>query len=132
MKIKKISFWILTILFGALMTLSGILYLTQQPAIVQALHQLGYPDYLLRILGTAKLLGVVALLQTRYTVLKEWAYAGFTINLVGAAWSHAANGASIAVPLVLLLILAGSYLIWKQLPDGDHSFNMKKTRLTGI
>ena len=132
MKFKKISFWLLTILFSALMALSSMLYLTQQPAIVQALHQLGYPDYLLKILGTAKLVGVVALLQTRFSVLKEWAYAGFTINLVGATWSHAANGAPITVPLVLLLILAGSYFYWKQMPGSDHSFNMKKTRLSGL
>jgi len=132
MKFEKISFWVLILLFGALMTMSSMLYLTRQPAMVQALHQLGYPEYLLSILGTAKLLGVVALLQTRYAVLKEWAYAGFTINLIGASWSHAATGESPMVPLVLLLILAASYLLWKQGAVSNLTFNMKKTRLTEI
>ncbi|RYY97392.1 MAG: hypothetical protein EOO11_11020 [Chitinophagaceae bacterium] len=48
------------------------------------------------------------------SMLREWAYAGFTINLLGAAWSHAAVGDPVAAPLVLLLLLAGSYLTGKR------------------
>ena len=132
MKYKKIGFWVSTLLFCSLMALSSMLYLTRQPAIVQALHQLGYPDYLLKILGTAKLIGVICLLQTRFTLLKEWAYAGFTINLIGATWSHAARGESILAPVLLLIILAGSYIFWKQEEAPQDSFNRKKTRLPGF
>jgi hypothetical protein len=110
MKYKKISYWILTVIFAGMMLFSSVLYLSHQPAIVQAFHALGYPPYVLGLLGTAKLIGVVSLVQTRFSVLKEWAYAGFTINLVAAAWSHLAMGQPITAPLILFLILAGSYI----------------------
>jgi len=75
---------------------------------------LGYPPYLLTILGTAKLLGALALLQNRLPTLREWAYAGFTINLLGATASHlfAGDPLSIAmVPAALLAPLAVSYIL---------------------
>jgi DoxX-like family len=115
MKYKKIGFWALTIIFAAMMTFSSFLYLTHQPHIVQAMGVLGYPVYLLNLLGTAKIIGVIALLQTRFSTLKEWAYAGFFINLVGASWSHLASGQSITAPLILFVILLGSYFLWKQI-----------------
>jgi hypothetical protein len=132
MKVKKISYWVLTILFSAMMALSSFFYLSQQPAILQALRQLGYPDYLLKILGTAKLIGVISLVQTRFSGLKEWAYAGFTINLIGAIWSHLAMGQAFITPLVGFLILMGSYILWKQLTGNFLTLNMEKTKLTGI
>jgi hypothetical protein len=119
---KKISYWVLTIIFAGLMILSSFLYLSRQPAIVQEIHQLGYPEYMLGILGTAKILGVIALLQTRFNTLKEWAYTGFTINLIGASWSHLALGQAITAPVIILLILAGSYTLRGQFTHGrEHN-----------
>ena len=114
MKYKKISYWILTVLFAGMMTLSSVLYLSHAPAIVQAFHSLGYPDYMLNLLGTAKFIGVIALVQTRFSVLKEWAYAGFTINLIGASWSHLSVGQPFVMPFVSFIILLGSYILWKR------------------
>jgi DoxX-like family len=115
MKYKKIGYWVLTIIFAGMMTFSASLYLSHGPVIVQGFHSLGYPEYILNLLGTAKLVGVISLLQTRFTLLKEWAYAGFSINLVGASWSHLAVGQPIVLPLILFIVLAGSYYFWKQL-----------------
>ena len=42
---------------------------------------LGYPLYLVRILGTAKALGLLAIVTGFSPKLREWAYAGFVINL---------------------------------------------------
>jgi hypothetical protein len=114
MKYKKISYWILTVVFAGMMTLSSVLYLSHAPAVVQGFHSLGYPDFMLNLLGTAKFIGVIALVQTRFPVLKEWAYAGFTINLIGAAWSHLSVGQPIVMPFVLFIILIGSYILWKR------------------
>src|SRR4030095_11341866 len=91
--------------------------LSHAPAIVQAFQSLGYPQYVLNLLGTAKLIGVISLVQTRFSVLKEWAYAGFTINLVAAGWSHLAMGQPVTAPLILLLILAGSYIFRRLMQD---------------
>jgi len=110
MKYKKIIYWTLTVIFAGMMLFSSFLYLSHQPAIVQAFRGLGYPEYILSLLGTAKLIGVISLVQTRFSTLREWAYAGFSINLVAASWSHLAMGQPITAPFILLLILAGSYI----------------------
>jgi DoxX-like family len=115
MKYKKISYWVLTVIFAGMMAFSSALYLSHAPAITKAFQSLGYPSYMLNLLGTAKLIGVIAILQTRFSLLKEWAYAGFTINLIGASWSHLSVGQPMFMPFVLFLVLMGSYILWKQL-----------------
>ena len=76
---------------------------------------LGYPPYLMTLLGILKLLGVVALLAPGFARLKEWAYAGFSFDLIGAAFSFAAAGdptpAGIAPPLLILAVVAVSYVL---------------------
>jgi len=69
--------------------------------------RLGYPVYLLTILGVWKLLGVVAVLIPKFPLLKEWAYAGFFFAMSGAVYSHIASGNSVneIFPPLLLLIL---------------------------
>lgn len=109
---KRTAYWAITGLFAGLMVLSGAMYIAGAPMIREALTHLGYPAYLLAILGGAKLIGAVALLQTRWPVLREWAYAGFTIDLIGAIASHLFTGDPLGaafVPALFLLVLAASY-----------------------
>jgi hypothetical protein len=111
---RTLAFWLFTGAFAALMVVAAAMYLGGSTEVRDTLVALGYPAYILIILGTAKLAGAIALLQGRSTMLREWAYAGFTINLVGAAASHALAGdpASAALkPAVLLLPLAASYAL---------------------
>jgi len=80
----------------------------------ESIAALGYPEYLMTILGTAKLLGVVALLIPGLPLLKEWAYAGFTFDLLGASASHAFvedPPMKTLLPLVVLGFAIGSYLL---------------------
>ena len=80
----------------------------------ESIAALGYPEYLMTILGTAKLLGVVALLIPGVPLLKEWAYAGFTFDLLGASASHAFVGdppMEIVLPLIILSIAVASYIL---------------------
>jgi len=49
---------------------------------------LGYPLYVMTILGAWKVLGSIALLAPGFPRLKEWAYAGIFFNMSGAAISH--------------------------------------------
>jgi hypothetical protein len=56
------------------------------------MQALGYPLYLMTILGTWKMLGSITLLAPRFPRLKEWAYAGIFFNMTGAAISHAVVG----------------------------------------
>ena len=89
---SKLAYWIPTVLLGLMMTMSGLMAVTRQPPAVEGYTHLGYPLYFLTILGTAKLLGVATLLVPGLPRLKEWAYAGFMINLVSAVASHLAVG----------------------------------------
>src|SRR5262245_32042689 len=85
---------------------------------IAGIVHLGYPAYLCRILGAAKILGGLAILQDRNRTLKEWAYAGYTFELLGAVLSHAIVGDPlwkiVTGPMMVLLLVLGSYVSWKK------------------
>ncbi len=89
-KRNKIIYWIFTILFTLGMLGSGIQQLLRTKEMVDLITPLGYPVYFLTILGTWKILGVVAVLVPGFKLLKEWAYAGFFFVMTGALISHLA------------------------------------------
>ena len=90
--------------------------LSNNPKNAEGMAHLGYPAYLAKILGTAKLLGAIALVQMRFRTLKEWSYAGFSVLLVGASASHGFSGdpiVKVIIPLVMLAILLATFRMWK-------------------
>jgi hypothetical protein len=111
MRTKTIAAWVTTGLFAALMTTSGLLYLVGARLVVHAMSELGYPDYFRTMLGIAKLLGIAGILSP-WPRLREWAYAGFTFDLVAAIVSHVATGgiAHAPQPLLALGLMLGSYV----------------------
>src|ERR671912_95828 len=106
-KRNKIIYWITTIFLAFGMLAGGVQQLLQTGGYVKIVGDLGYPQYLLSILGAWKMLGVMAILIPRLPLLKEWAYAGFFFAMSGAVFSHAAHGdgAREFFGPVLLLIL---------------------------
>ncbi|MBE5319059.1 DoxX family protein [Pedobacter sp. MR2016-19] len=117
---KKLTtwYWIATIIFALMMIMDGFGGVTQEEAGKEVLKHLGYPMYLLIIVGIAKLLGAVSILQNKYTAIKEWAYAGFAINFIGAFASRAfvGDGVSLLIPpLVALVMMFIPYILWKKL-----------------
>ncbi len=116
-KTIKILYWIVTILFGAFMLFSGVVEILQTESAQVALTALGYPVYLNYIIGVAKILGVIAIIQVRFQTIKEWAYAGFTIDLVGAAASVGLNGDGFLAMVFMVpffVVLFASYALWKK------------------
>ena len=109
---RKITYWVATVLLAAGAFLAGYAYLSGSPQVVQAFTHVGYPQQLRVILGIAKPLGAIALLVPGMAKLKEWAYAGFAFAWICAFFAHylAKDGPIVFEPLVLLLILAISYL----------------------
>lgn len=89
------------------MAAGGVQQLLQMGGFVEIVSQLGYPVYMLSILGVWKILGVVAILVPGFTLVKEWAYAGFFFVMSGAATSHFIVGDAISesIPSLVLLIL---------------------------
>jgi len=109
-KRSKIIYWIATIWLALGMVSTGVVQLfktKQGQGGVDMITHLGYPVYLLTILGIWKILGVVAILIPKFPLLKEWAYSGFFFVMTGAMFSHIAAGDSIKelLPSMLLLIL---------------------------
>src|SRR5215475_11330364 len=113
-KRNKIIYWISTIWLASGMLATGTLQLFKvkaegsvSPPGVDGITHLGYPVYLLTILGVWKILGVVALLIPKYPLLKEWAYAGFFFAMSGAIFSHIAVSDPIKeiIPASILLIM---------------------------
>ena len=111
---KLIGFWVATVLIVLSQFASGILDWIGFEPIVEGMAKLGYPLYVLKILGTFKILGVIAIAIPGAKRLKEWAYAGFAFDFIGAAASHALNRdqiGEIAPPVILLGILLASYFL---------------------
>jgi hypothetical protein len=109
-KAGKIIYWIATIWLALGMLSTGGVQLFKgkagQGGADMIIH-LGYPVYLLTLLGVWKISGVVAVLIPKFPLLKEWAYAGFFFAMSGAVFSHIADGDPVneIFPSLLLLIL---------------------------
>jgi uncharacterized membrane protein YphA (DoxX/SURF4 family) len=108
-KTNKIIYWGATIWLALGMLSTGIVQLIQVKKEVDNMTHLGYPAYLLTLLGIWKILGVVAILAPRFPLLKEWAYAGFFFAMSGAVFSHIAAGSNPTdmIGPLLLLVLTG-------------------------
>jgi hypothetical protein len=114
-KSKQIAYWITTLLVLLPTAGSGIPELVGHgPAsTVQAMLTLGYPLYVMKILGLAKILGALTLFANRPVRLVEWAYAGFSFLLLGATASHllAGDAAHAAAPVCIFVLLMVSYAL---------------------
>lgn len=123
-KAGKIIYWIATIWLSLGMFSTGIMQLMKKPGQggIDMIAHLGYPVYLLIILGIWKILGVIAILVPKIPLIKEWAYAGFFFAMTGAFFSHIAvhDPAIELFPSVLLLILI--FISWYFRPANRKSF----------
>jgi hypothetical protein len=116
-KAIKITYWVLTVLFALAMLGDAYGGITKQQAGQDVLRHLGYPIYMMVIMGVFKFFGAIAILQNTFKTVKEWAFAGFAINFVGAFASRAfvSDGAGLLVPpVVMLLIMFTLYYFWKR------------------
>lgn len=94
------------------------------PQGAQAFARLGFSSSFFRVeLSLAKLVGVLVLLLPIFPArLKEWAYAGFVINLVSALIAHASiHDRPLAfVPSSITGVLwAFSYFYWRRQPTAS-------------
>ena len=118
-------FWIFTGLFCLEMSFTAYYELLRLPEAAQAFARLGFSAASFRVeLSWAKVAGVVALLIPMFPargaiyVIKEWAYAGFAINLVSALIAHLSisDRPAALVPSATTSVLWGlSYFFWRRL-----------------
>lgn len=110
--VQKVVYWGSTGIV-ALMLLMALSYLTGSEAMVQGFAKSGYPQHLRIVLGVAKPAAAIVLLLPGLPLLKEWAYAGSAITWIMAsiaAYSSGEGPQIWAIPLVLLVLLAVSYV----------------------
>jgi hypothetical protein len=94
--------------------LGGIGQLFQVKEIVAGFAPLGYPLYFITIIGFWKTMAIIAILITKISLLKEWAYAVVFFAMTGASISHIAVNDSafhIIVPLVIASLAIASWYL---------------------
>jgi hypothetical protein len=121
MKAKLIIYWVTTTLIALETLAGGVVDLAHGrttvfsgPLVVDVVTHLGYPVYLLTILGPWKLAGAIVLLVPGFPRLKEWAYAGIIFELTGAIASWLAIGdktGQFIAPLVLAVLAMTSWAL---------------------
>ncbi|HYG20496.1 MAG TPA: DoxX family protein [Ohtaekwangia sp.] len=134
MKKLKVTYWIFTGLMAALLGVGAVFDAFAAPEAIEHVTHIGYPAYIVPFLGVAKVLGIIAILVPGYPRLKEWAYAGLTYDIVGAMYSHIAFGeppAMWAPLIVLLFLIAGSYLFHHKLKKAVHENTLQGISLSG-
>ncbi len=138
MKKIPILYWIFTGLFALLMLSSAIPDIMSVPMAVEGFEKMQMPTYLLPFLGIAKTLGVIAILIPGYTLIKEWAYAGLTFDLMGATYSIIASGQPteswvfMAIPLLLAAASYGLYRKKRRLRVSGSTGQPDANRLKGV
>ena len=111
-KRNQVIYWGTTGFLAFGMLAQGISQTVQAKGFVDIITHLGYPVYLLIIIGIWKILGVVALLIPGVPLLKEWAYAGFFFVMSGALFSHIASGNPVLEILPSLFLLTLIVVSW--------------------
>ncbi|MBU2905832.1 DoxX family protein [Arenibacter algicola] len=111
-KRDKIIYWIATVWLSLGMLSTGIVQLIKMEEEVQGINALGYPTFLLPILGVWKILGVIAILIPKFPLVKEWAYAGFFFTMTGAMASHIIVGDEMITLFGPALLLALTITSW--------------------
>jgi len=126
MKTKLISYWVTTIFTALELVAGGVTDLIHGKTalvagepVTEVLAHLGYPVYLLTILGVWKLLAAIVLLAPRLPRLKEWAYACAFFLYTGAVASGIARGFDDAgtfiwPPLILAVLTLASWALRPQ------------------
>jgi|SRR6185312_6005776 len=108
--LRTVAYWIFTLLVAFEMMAGGIWDLLRIEYVRVVLAHLGYPMYLLTIIGVWKIPCAIVLFLPGFLRLKEWAYAGAVFNYTGAAASHFLAGyAGGGSPLVLAAITLASW-----------------------
>lgn len=114
MKKINIIYWISTALLCLVMGGGAITNIMNTPDVKTMLvGHLHYPEYFGPFIGTMKILGTIAILIPGFPKIKEWAYAGFVFDLIGATYSDMASGGPIidlAFMSIFFILVIVSYI----------------------
>ncbi len=111
----QIAAMVITGLVAFIWVYFGWLYLIHDPGEWRiANQQLGYPLYIIPLIGVTHILGGVGLLIPNVPRLTEWVYAGIAITLLLAFYSQMNSGGSTwdkFDPVLVLAFVFASYVL---------------------
>jgi hypothetical protein len=114
--VRCIVYWLLTLVITFELAAGALWDLLRIEYVRVILAHLGYPMYLLTIIGVWRIPGALALLVPRFPRLKEWAYAGAFFNYTGAAASHFLAGDSAGQWVGPLVLSVFTLISWAMRP----------------
>lgn len=118
---RKLIYLTSTAILAMESTAGAYMDLAKVPYAVQDIHSIGYPTYILYILGAWKVLAVGALLWPGFPRLREWAYAGLFFEMFGAVESHFLAGDPLGKYVVPLVFTVITFVSWGSQPDRPWS-----------
>lgn len=111
----QIAAMVITALVAVIWVYFGRLYLIHDPGEWQiANRQLGYPLYIIPLIGVTHILGGVGLLIPNVPRLTQWVYAGLVIDLFLAFYSQLNGSGSIwdkFDPILVMAFVFASYAL---------------------
>jgi uncharacterized membrane protein YphA (DoxX/SURF4 family) len=111
----QIAAMVTTVLVAFMWMYFGRLYLVHDPGEWRiANQQLGYPLYIIPLIGVTHILGGVGLLIPNVPRLTQWVYAGFAFTLLLAFYSQLNGGGSTwdkFDPILVMAFVFASYVL---------------------
>ncbi len=121
----QIAAMVLTSLVAVIWVYFGRLYLIHDPGEWRiANQQLGYPLYIIPLIGVTHILGGGGLLIPKVPRLTEWVYAGIAIDLLLAFYSQLNRGGSAwdkFDPILVMAFVFASYVLRRCVPASRWS-----------
>ena len=115
-KRNRIIYYAVTGVFTAHMLMTVAFYVFNYEMVSEMFASLGFPAGLIYPLAIAKVLGLIAIWTNKSRLLKELAYAGFALDFIMAAGSHAMAGdGGVIAPIVALILAAISFIYHRKL-----------------
>ena len=115
MNTEKIIYWVATGVLCAIFLYSAQMYFRNYDMVQGFFEMLNYPTYIVYPLAVLKILGIIAILSKTSDTLKEWAYAGFFLDLVLATAAHYYAGHGIGLSAMAFIPWAVSYFMDRRL-----------------
>jgi hypothetical protein len=113
---RKLAYWVPPVLVVLNAIGGGLLDAFRWAPGMEVFHHLGYPDYFATLLGTAKVLGGIALVAPVPRTLREWAYAGLVFDATAAVFSILEVGdplPHVIIPTLYLALTIVSFRAWR-------------------
>ncbi|WP_298533933.1 DoxX family protein [uncultured Algibacter sp.] len=116
MKRDKIIYYVATGLLSLLMLFSVSMYFFKHEDVAVMFTGFGYPTYIIYPYAMAKILGIFAIWNPKFKVIKEWAYAGFFFAFILAFFAHymIGDGEQMASVIAIILLIT-SYIFNKRI-----------------